>query len=300
MKQPNFFIIGAPKCGTTALSEYLKTHPNIYVSSPKEPHYFAEKEFNLPQIKTWEEYLKLFEDANEKHLAVGEASVHYLYSSIALERIYDYNSKAKIIAMVRNPVDLVYSYHSQLVYNCDEDEADFERAWNLQESRQKGLNLPTLAQNPLVFQYYSIGQLGSQVVKLLNIFPTEQVKLIFFDDFKSSTAKIYQEVLEFLEVPDDGRVDFPRVNANRKHKIALLGMITEKTPQSLVKTAAIAKKMLGVESLGIANKIRQANREEFKREPLSPDFRAKLVEEFSSEIDLLGQICHQDLSHWKR
>ncbi|MEC4893381.1 MAG: sulfotransferase domain-containing protein [Oscillatoria sp. PMC 1051.18] len=299
MKKPNFFIIGAPKCGTTALSEYLKTHPNVYLSSPKEPHYFAEAEFNTPNLKTWEQYLKLFEEATDKHLAIGEASVHYLYSSIALQRIYEYNSKAKIIAMFRNPVDLVYSYHSQLVYNYDEDEKDFEKAWSLQKSRQEGFNLPKLAQNPYVFQYKSIGQLGSQVEKLLQIFPSEQVKLILFDEFKSSTATIYREVLEFLELPDDGRVDFPRINANRKHKIAWLGIITEKTPPSLMKTAAIAKKVLGVESFGLVNKIRQTNREEFKRKPLSSDFRAKLIEEFSTEIDTLSRVLQKDLTNWK-
>ncbi|MGB3639413.1 MAG: sulfotransferase [Rivularia sp. (in: cyanobacteria)] len=73
--KPNFFIVGAPRCGTTALSEYLRSHPNIYVSQPKEPHYFAADLDNCRFTKTLEEYLSLFKFADSSHMAIGEASV---------------------------------------------------------------------------------------------------------------------------------------------------------------------------------------------------------------------------------
>ncbi|MEB3829323.1 sulfotransferase family protein [Phormidium sp. CCY1219] len=297
MQEPNFFIVGAPKCGTTALSEYLRTHPQVYMSSPKEPHYFAE-DYNHTPFTTWERYLELFADATAQHKAVGEASVHYLCSDVALENIRRVQPTAKIIAMLRNPVELVYSYHSQLLYNTGEDEPDFEKAWRLQGDRQTGKFLPKRCSNPRVLQYKHLGQLGSQVEKLLAVFPASQVKLILFDDFKASPKKIYDEVLEFLQVPSDNRVDFPRVNANKGHKNPLLGQFTEKTPSWAIAVAKKTQSFLGIESFGIMNAIRKVNAKPQERTPLSPDFRAELIEEFRAENDKLSHILQRDLSHW--
>ena len=109
MPIPNFFIVGAPKCGTTALCEYLKYHPNVFMSTPKEPHYFAEDFERYRHVKTEDKYLALFGDCNDRHLMIGEASVFYLRSTRAVSLIRDFNPDAKIIVMLRNPVDMVYS-----------------------------------------------------------------------------------------------------------------------------------------------------------------------------------------------
>ena len=298
--KPNFFIVGAPKCGTTALSVYLQTHPNIFITLPKEPHFFAE-EFHIPKITTWSEYLNLFEKVQPQHRVIGEASVHYLCSELALSKIYQYNPNAKLVAMVRNPVDLVYSYHSQLLYNIgEENEADFEKAWHLQTSRQQGQNMPPLCCSPATLQYKNIGALGTQVEKMFSIFPREQIKVILFDDFKTSTSSIYQEILTFLEVPNDGKTDFPQINKNRRHRISLLGKLTEKPPEVLTATVKSFKQSLGIESLGIVRKIRKINREEFERPPLDPKFRNYLVDEFKDEIVKLANVLNTDLSHWLR
>lgn len=298
--QPNFFIVGAPKCGTTALSVYLQTHPNIFITLPKEPHFFAD-EFHILQITTWSEYLSLFETVKAEHKAIGEASVHYLCSELALSKIYHYNPDAKIIAMLRNPIDLVYSYHSHLLYNIgDEDESDFEKAWHLQTSRQQGQNLPLLCCSPATLQYRNIGALGTQVEKMFSIFPREQIKVILFDDFKTSTQSVYEDVLTFLEVPNDNKIDFPQINKNSKHRIPFLGKLTEKTPKVLVAIGKIIKQSLGIKSLGIIKKIKKANLKEFERLPLDPNFRSYLVDEFKDEIVKLSDILNTDLSHWLR
>ena len=297
MKKPNFFIVGAPKCGTTALAEYLSSHPNIYMSRPKEPCFFAE-EFQV-YIKTWSQYLSLFEETTEQHKIIGEASVHYLCSAQAIEKIYAYNPDAKIIAMVRNPVDLVYSYHSQLLYNAeDEDESDFEKAWHLQPCRKQGLNLPKLCNNPEALQYKNIGNLGTQIEKLLAIFPSKQVKVIVFEDFKTSTKTVYEEVLSFLNLTSDKRDEFPKINANKKHKIALLGKLTEKPPKALLKGADFIKKHLGIQSFRIMPSIRQANLEYFDRTPLRENFRTYLIAEFKEEVEKLSRILNKDLNIW--
>ena len=81
---PNFFIVGAPKCGTTALYEYLRAHPNVFMPELKEPHFFAKDLGGYPRIKTLEAYRELFEARAAQHLAVGEASVYYLRSAVAI------------------------------------------------------------------------------------------------------------------------------------------------------------------------------------------------------------------------
>lgn len=298
MKKPNFFIVGAPKCGTTALVQYLSTHPDIYMSDPKEPHFFSE-EFQLPEFTTWEQYLTLFENAEPRHRIVGEASTHYLCAAEAIPKIYNYNPDAKIVAMLRNPVDLVYSYHSQLFYNGgDEDIADFEQAWGLQASRRQGQNIPKLSLNPATLQYGSIGSLGTQVERLLSTFPANQVKVIFFEDFKSSTVEVYQQVLDFLSLDYDGKTEFPRVNANKTHRIKALGTFTQKPPQALVNLAAPVKQMLGLKSFGLMSALRKTNSQQLERSPLQAEFRSSLVDEFRGEIQKLSDLVNRDLNHW--
>src|SRR5919106_4688265 len=108
---PDFFIVGAPKCGTTSLASYLDAHPQIFMSPVKEPKYFF---FDAPELRVidrLESYQRLFARAEPDQLC-GEASTAYLFSKAAVPAILEANPAAKIIAMVRNPLEMVVSYHS--------------------------------------------------------------------------------------------------------------------------------------------------------------------------------------------
>ncbi len=218
MARPNFFIAGAPKCGTTALFEYLRRHPDIFVPDParKESHYFADDLPGLQRYGPHGDYFRLFDRAQPHHQSIGEASVYYLYSSVALARIRKYDPEARIIAMFRNPLEAVYSYHSQLLHSLNEDVGDFRQAWRLQADRQQGSDIPRTCLEPSVLQYRDVFQFGSQCERLLSYFPAEQVKIVLFDEFVRTTRRVYGEILAFLGVPDDHRVSFPRVNENRQ------------------------------------------------------------------------------------
>ena len=108
MKRPNFFIVGAPKCGTTALYQYLNEHPQIYMSDIKEPAYFRQRS----NFKTEADYLALFAGARDE-IRLGEATPSYLRSPEATEAIYRFDPDAKIIIMLRDPVSLMMSTYSQ-------------------------------------------------------------------------------------------------------------------------------------------------------------------------------------------
>ncbi len=140
---PNFFILGAPKCGTTSLASWLGEHENIYMSPVKEPNYFNTDVRIIGRLTDWE-YQALFRGACEKHMAVGEATTGYLRSRVAVERILDAVSDARFIVCIRKPIEMAISYHGELVKSGIETETDFETAWRLQEIRRRGVRTPPL------------------------------------------------------------------------------------------------------------------------------------------------------------
>ena len=117
MKKPNVFIIGAPKCGTTSLREYLGSHPNVYACKPEEPHFFCTDLKGRYNGLTEPEYLrKYFHGANSRHKVIIDKSTWYLYSKSAVLNILKFDADAKFIVMVRNPINMVYSLHSELLW----------------------------------------------------------------------------------------------------------------------------------------------------------------------------------------
>lgn len=299
MAKPNLFIVGAPKCGTTALYEYLSQHPNIFMSPVKEPHFFARDLGTYPRIKTLDDYTELFAGSTAEHLRVGEASVYYLRSSTAIANIHAFNPEARIIAMFRNPVDMVYALHSQLLYVGEETERDFETAWRLQERRSRGLDLPPRSRGAFLLQYAQFGRFGSQTERLLSIFPREQVKLILYDDFTRSTQQVYDEVVAFLGIPHDHRTEFPRVNENKQARMTWLQHFSRKPPAGLRKAFRELKETMGGRALtAVKNTIMDLNTVRTRRPPLSPALRAELADTFRNEVALLSRQLNRDLSHW--
>jgi hypothetical protein len=282
------------------LYEYLRPHPNIFMPEVKEPHFFATDLGPYREVQTMEAYSDLFRDSAERHLRVGEASVYYLRSTTAIPNIQAFNPRARIIAMFRNPIDMAYSLHSQLLYWSLETESDFESAWRLQERRARGLDLPLRIPSPLLIQYAEIGRFGTQAQRVLTHFPKEQVKLILFDDFAASPRKVYDEVMEFLEVPHDNRTAFPRINENKRARMAWLRDFYRKPPPLLHRAFRGLKQITGAEGIvAVKRKIVELNTVKEHRSPLSPEFRAELAEAFREEVGLLARIMNRDLSHWK-
>jgi hypothetical protein len=297
--KPNFFIVGAPKCGTTALYEYLRPHPNIFMSKVKEPHFFAQDLGGYPFIKTLGDYERLFAGAGSQHLRVGEASVYYLRSTVAIANIREFNPEARLIAMFRNPVDMLYSFHAQLLYVAEESESDFEAAWRLQAERSRGIGLPPRSRGPFLVQYRELARFGTQTERLLSIFPREQVKLILYDDFAASPQAVYDDVIAFLGIPHDGRTEFPRINEGKRARLAWLRDFYRKPPPPLRSAFRGLKRAVGGEAIGTAaRKLVAMNTVTERRPPLSPRFRAELVETFRDEVALLGRLLDRDLSHW--
>lgn len=293
MTKPNFFIIGAPKCGTTALYSYLKEHNNVFMPDIKEPHFFAEDYPNIRKFTTLAKYLQLFDDVQEQHLAIGEASVHYIHSEIAVQKIFEFDPDSKIIIMLRNPIELVRSLHAMSYSLFNENVEDFEQAWRLQEFRAQDKMLPPNYPEPKLLQYAWLGKLGSQVENVLSIFPLEQVKFILFDEFQTDTKSVYDSVLKFLNIASDSRDIFPRINVTGEHRFRRLGWFVEKTPRWAV---TIKRSLMG--ETDIRPLARKILKRPTTRKPLTQTFRAELVDEFKDDIRLLSKLTQYDLNHW--
>jgi len=139
LSRPNFFIPGAPKCGTTSLAQWLGEHPNIFIPALKEPRFFSTDLFQT--VKSEVEYWHLFNKATGDHQCIGEASTLYLYSKVAIPKIEVSLDKPKYIVMLRNPVDMAYSLHEQKLYARSETVEDFKTAWELSSYRRRGEKL---------------------------------------------------------------------------------------------------------------------------------------------------------------
>lgn len=295
-KLPNFFIIGAPRSGTTALSEYLRSHPNVFLSEPKEPQYFAT---DFPKRLIWREkdYLRLFQGVDPKrHLAVGEASAIYLFSKHAVLNILRFNPEARLIAMIRNPVDVVVSIHGFLVSRGAEPIKDFWEAWKAENKRKKGA-IPYGSHNPQMYWYSDWGRLGSQLQRILKIVPREQLKIILFDEFISDTKKMYLDVLNFLGLPDDGKDSFPVVNERRKPKYYFVQRIF-----GILESWWLPMRVYitGGKGLGLGNKILSLISSPILRDndEISIEEKIFLINYYREEIGLIEKLLDRDLQHW--
>jgi hypothetical protein len=298
MPRPNFFIIGAPRCGTTALWEYLRGHPNVFFCDPKEPHFFATDFPTHRYVNNERDYLRLFDKAGDGHLVIGESSSWYLYSKEAAANIRTFDPDARIIAMVRNPVDMIPALHGLHMRDLAEDETDLERVWSLREERRDPRNVPKLSNrryHPSTYLYDEVGKLGEQVERLLDVFPREQVKVIVFDDLIRDTRAVYEDVLSFLNLPPDGREEFPPVNVRRSYRSRRLARLTWHFGDA----GSRMKSRLGiVKTFNVFPLLNRFNWQLEARPVLRPEFRVQLVQEFRPDVERLASIIGRDLSHW--
>ena len=217
-RMPDFFVVGHPKSGTTALYEMLKAHPQIYMCPEKEPWFFAsELRFRPPPRKpigipqTLEEYLSLFEAAHPGQ-RMGEASTPYLWSHNAAAAIAKAQPTAKIVAVLREPVSFLRSLHLQFLEAYIETEPDFGRALALEQSRREGRDIPRDTYWPQMLLYSEHVRYVEQLRRYREVFAPEQMLVLAYEDFRSDNEATVRVVLRFLEVEDSHTVESVQAN----------------------------------------------------------------------------------------
>ncbi|MBT3337370.1 MAG: hypothetical protein HN975_06050 [Anaerolineae bacterium] len=303
MREPNFIIAGAPRCGTTALYAYLSEHPDIFMSHVKELHYFSGDFPNMQKIAfhSHDDYLALFANATDAHLGIGEASTFYLFSEVAFQKMYAALPNAKVIISLRNPVDFVHSYHRLNLSLLRDNEADLAKAWALQEQRKLGKSLPPNFRESELLMYSELGKFSPYLQKLFAIYPHEQIKVILLDDLIENTKAVYEELLAFLDISSDGRCEFPQVNANFENKSQLMAKIFHPSPsvyRFFMKTISLFGTSFMERVSVFYNKAERLNTMPKKRTELDPEFRAYLISYFREDIEKISHLLNRDLSTW--
>ncbi len=163
--RPNLFLVGAPKCGTSALHGYLAQHPDVWMSEPKEPHFFC-TDVDAPfAVRDPDAYAALFKDVQSD--VVGESSATYLYSKVAAQKIRAVCPDAGIIAMVRSPLEMLPSLHSQKRVNGTEPYPTLKEALAAEPKRKAG-ELPAIGAFPF---YGDAARYTEQLQRYLDVFP---------------------------------------------------------------------------------------------------------------------------------
>jgi hypothetical protein len=216
---PDFFLVGQPKSGTTALYHMLRQHPDIFMPEVKEPDYFCTdlqprfRRFGggpVPE-KTLASYLALFEQARS-HQVKGEASILYLVSHVAAEQLSLFNPDARIIGILREPASLLRSFHMQMLQNHVETVRDLRKALALEEKRRRGEAIPVSSYQPQLLQYSEHVRYVDQLNRYYAHFPADQILVLIYDDFADDNMKVVRQVFRFLGVDDSFDVQPRRDN----------------------------------------------------------------------------------------
>jgi hypothetical protein len=294
-KMPNFLIIGAAKAGTTSLYQYLKQHPQVYMSPIKEPMFFsfegATLDFRGPGdeaymskgiIKTnLKDYCALFEDVAEQK-AIGEASTSYLYSPRAAERIRHYIPSAKLVAVLRDPVERAYSYFMNHVKHGYEPSDDLISVFEQEEKRIEDHWSP-------FWHYKNNGFYYQQLKRYYDLFDAAQIQVHLYEDFTEGPDRVLRDILRFLEVDDAFMPDI-----SIRHNTTLL-------PRS-VTVARLFKRRSSLLRLvpgKLRGRLRRAALEKNRQKPkLSRASRKQLIEVYREDIVKLQDLLQRDLTNW--
>jgi len=293
--RPDFFIVGAFKSGTTALYDYLRQHPQIFMPFHKEPLYFGDDLTRRYGRMSLEQYLGLFRDARPDQ-RVGEASAWYLYSRCAAQEIRAFEPAARIIVMLRNPVDVMYAQHSQLLFNAAENITDFAAALDAEPMRREGHGLPPGPIRVETVYYRESVRFAEQLERYIDAFGRESVHVIVYDDFRDRTREVYRSTLAFLGVDDAFEARLSIVNPNRQVRFPLLQRLIFQPPGPLLGAVRRLRRFPLVHAARA--RLLMLNSSTHRRPTLDPVLRARLTEELAPEVRRLEALIGRDLAAW--
>ncbi|MGB3404295.1 MAG: sulfotransferase domain-containing protein [Microcoleaceae cyanobacterium] len=291
--KPSFYLVGAPKAGTSALASLLDQHPQISMCKIKESNFHCH-DLDLPKPKSEKEYLSLFPVTSDTKV-LADASILSLYSHDSAQSIAEYVDSPKVLMILRNPVDAMYSWYSQMSFVRNEHLPNFQAALDAEPERKKGNLIPNygaIQYCPQLLYYRDIMRYAEQVERYFSLFKPEQIMILTYDDFKHNLDKVYSQALEFINVaPFTPQQE--KVNANKERRLPGLHSFLKKTLAEPAK--ALLPSRLRSEIIMIIDKI---NSKEVQRPQLEEDFKASLKQECLPDIIRLEKLINRDLSHW--
>lgn len=294
----DFFIAGYPKCGTTALYQYLSAHPGIFLPKLKEPHFFAEDFPGAREVTTLAAYEALYRDTSPGQLC-GDASASVMHSTVALDRILALNPAARFVVLVREPAAAVRSFHGELLYNLNEDEPDFETAWALQADRATGQCLPATCREPGFLQYAQIFRYHEQLPVLFERVPESQRLLLVSEEFFESPDTGYRQVLDFLGLESDGRTAFGSVNSAKQVRSRWLAALHRRLVVgngAFYRGTKRALSAVGIHPSHILSRLNVGNRQ---KDALPASFKAELKAHFAEDVATVERLLGRSIPSWR-
>ncbi len=308
---PTFLVVGAVKAGTTSLHEYLMQHPDIYMSPVKETNFFSDADmdfdhFNvdyrqdvshdlekffsgsmsgkihIAHIRSWDHYKELFRNVTSEK-AIGEVSNSYLYCPLTASAIRERLPDAQIVMVLRNPVDRLFSQYVMNLKLGKIIERDLlKEIANDRQKEHKGWGVSHL--------YVEVGMYAEQVKRYMEIFPSEQIKVILFDDFKKDSKGVMTDLFKFLGVEET------EIDTEKRYNEA--GM------------PRFGKLNYWMTQLGIYGIVKRLFPDELKQRlkaviytrkgvpRITKEERKYLEDLYREDIEKLSKLIDRDLSHW--
>ncbi|MFH0818640.1 MAG: sulfotransferase [Patescibacteria group bacterium] len=295
---PNFLIVGAAKCGTTSLADYLHQHPQIFMPDTKESKFFSDMNENYQGpgddvalnnviVRNLGEYEKLFSSVKNE-IAIGEASPDYLfYHDQSVAKIKKILGDIKIIIILRNPVERAYSQYLHFIRDFREN-----LPFNM------GLEQETIRRQnnwEWGWQYKKAGLYYKQVKDFLDNF--SQVKIYLFDDLRTKPLNIIKDIYQFLQVDDNFVPDISRRhNVSGIPKNKFLYNLLHKPAPLKDELKSILKKIIPEKSWN--NMRDQVKAKNLKKIPMDPETKKQLTKYYQLDIEKLSKLINRDLSSW--
>jgi hypothetical protein len=297
---PDFFIVGHPKCGTSAMCQMLRRDPQIYFNL-KEPGFF------VPELRagaaggkrpgTLAEYLALYADARPDQLA-GDATPWYLASANAAADIAELQPEARVIAILREPASFLRSLHAQQVQDHVETEIDLRKALLLEDARREGRHIPPGCTRPHELLYSDYVRYVEQLQRFHAVFPSEQILVLIYDEFRSDNEGTMRRVLRFLGADDTVPIEVFDANPTVRVRSPRLYQLVRSVSFGrgpLARAAGSTIKALSSRRLRHRALAAQRRMQWGRPEPPDPELMLELRRRFKDEVLAVSEYLDRDL-----
>ena len=311
-------VVGAPRCGTTTLSHFLKASPEVARPAVKEPHHFAQHDLRACsdddlRANVENDYLRRFFGDNPQGRVGLDASVTYLYMPEQLEPVLRLWPESRFIVTLRDPLEMLPSLHRRLIYIGDETIGSFEDAWRAIPDRRAGRRIPRRCADPRWLLYDEAGRFATYLRRLFSVVGRDRCLVMLFDDLAADPAREYRRLMDFCGLEPVPWMDFGARRASFGVRSRWLQRLLKRPPKAMREffageqfrdrvrdldksdQAASAKAVLS-----LRKRLLRWNRVQQPDEPLSGEMQEEICQQFKDEIDQLGDLIGRDLSHWLR
>jgi hypothetical protein len=313
---PLLCVAGAPRCGTTALAEFLRAHPDVCFSRIKEPHFFSR--FDLSGLGDDElsstvvhSYLERYFRWTGEQSVLAEGSVSYLFAAARMQPLLRVWPRVKFIISLRDPLQLLPSLHRRLLYLGDETEEDFGKAWRLTSERAQGRKIPRTCIDPRLLRYDEMGRLGKHVGEFFEVVGRQRCMIVLHEDLATDPAAVYRRIQQFAGVRPIDPPEQRHHRASAGYRIGWLQRLLYRPPlvtRALLRRASRPDRVLSVRDRkpsAIGRFARQTRRKlvRWNRAPappvvVPPDVRREICDLLADDVAHLSALIGRDLSHW--